>query len=89
MSEKIKAPRKIGAKLGQEQLSYSWHGKKLSGQILPVQMLPWHLESVKDGPRSLPLKFGQNRVSISWDIADIEFVVVLLRMGWVEAEVGN
>ena len=30
------------------------------------------------------LMFGQNRVSNSWDIADIKFVVVLLRVGeWV------
>ena len=26
-------------------------------------------------PRNLPLKFGQNRVTNSWDIADIEFLV--------------
>ena len=47
-SEKIKAPKnwvKIGSKLGQEQLSYSWYEKKLSAQILPVQMSRWHLES--------------------------------------------
>ena len=37
-------------------------------------MSPWQLESAQDGPRNLPLKFGQNRVSNSWDIADIEFV---------------
>ena len=30
---------------------------------------------VKDGPRNLRLKFGQNRVSKSRDIADIEFLV--------------
>ena len=27
-------------------------------------------------PRNLPLKFGQNQVSNSWDIANIEFLVV-------------
>ena len=32
------------------------------------------MEYVQDGPRNLPLKFGQNRVSNSWDIADIEFL---------------
>ena len=37
-------------------------------------MSPWQLESVQGGPRNLPLKFGQNRVNNSWDIADIEFV---------------
>ena len=39
-------------------------------------MSPWKLESVHDGPRNLPFKFVQNRVGNSWDIADIEFVVV-------------
>ena len=37
-------------------------------------MSPWQFESVLDVPRNLPLKFHQNRVSNSWDIADIEFV---------------
>ena len=32
--------------------------------------------SVLDVPRNLPLKFGQNRVNNSLDIADIEFVRV-------------
>ena len=41
---------------------------------LPGQMSPWQLESVQDIPWILFLKFGQNRVSSSWDIADIEFV---------------
>ena len=45
------------------------------GQMFPGQMSLWHMESVKDGPRNLPLKFGKNQVSNSWDIADIEFVV--------------
>ena len=43
------------------------------GQMLPGQMSLWKLVSVRDGPRNLPLKFGQNRVNSSWDIADIEF----------------
>ena len=47
------------------------------GQMLPEQMSSWQLTIVKDGPRSLPLKFGQNRVSNSWDIADVEFTVVV------------
>ena len=41
-------------------------------------MSPWQLEYVLNVPRNLPLKFHQNRVSNSWDIADIEFVWV----GW-------
>ena len=48
----------------------------LQGQMLPGQMSPWQLGSVKDGPRNLPLKFGQNQASNSWDIADIEFLMV-------------
>ena len=32
------------------------------------------VKSVQNGLINLPLKFGQNRVSNSWDIADIEFV---------------
>ena len=43
-------------------------------QMLPWQMLPWQLKSVPDSPRNLPLKFGQNRVTNSWDITDIEFM---------------
>ena len=30
------------------------------------------LASVTDGPRNLPLKFGQNWVKNCWDIADVE-----------------
>ena len=41
--------------------------------MLRGQMSPWQLGSVKDGPKNLPLKFGQNRASNSWDIAYIEF----------------
>ena len=47
-----------------------------SGQTLPRQMSQWQLGSVKDGQRKLTLKFGQNQACNSWDIADIEFVVV-------------
>jgi len=36
------------------------------------QMLPWQLESGQDGPRNLPLKFGQNQVNNSWDILDMD-----------------
>ena len=41
--------------------------------MLPGQMLPKQLESVLEDPRSLQFKFGQNRASNSWDIADFEF----------------
>ena len=44
--------------------------------MLPGQMSPLQSESVQDGPRNLPLKFGQNRVSNSSDIGGIEFAVV-------------
>ena len=40
--------------------------------MLPVQMSPWQLASVKDGPTNLPLKFGQNGVSNSWDIPHMD-----------------
>ena len=32
----------------------------------------WQLEYVVDVPSNLPLKFGQNGVSNSWDIADMD-----------------
>ena len=44
--------------------------------MLPGQMLVWQLESLQEGPRNLPLKFGRNPASNSWDIGDIEFVWV-------------
>ena len=40
-------------------------GQMSPGHMLPGQMSPRQLLSVKDGPRNLPLKFGQNRVSNS------------------------
>ena len=46
----------------------------LEGQMLPGQMSPWQLESVLDVTRTPCLKFHQNRVSNSWDIANIEFL---------------
>ena len=39
--------------------------------MLHEQMLPWQLESVLDVPRNLPVKFHQNQVSNSWDIAKL------------------
>ena len=40
-----------------------------------------YLEYILDVPRKLPLKFYQNRASNSWDIADIEFAVVVVGGG--------
>ena len=45
-------------------------------QLLPGQMSQWQCKSVQNGPRNLPLKFGSNRASNSWDITDMEFVWV-------------
>ena len=44
--------------------------------MLLGQLSPCHLECVEEGPRNLPLKFGQNRVSNSSDVVDIECLVV-------------
>ena len=45
-------------------------GQMLPGHImLPGQMSPRQLASVKDGPRNLPLRFGQNQVSNSLEQA--------------------
>ena len=72
---------KVWSKSCQWQLRYSWYGQMSQGQMLPEQMSLWHLEYVKKGPRNQPLKFGQNRASNSWDIADIKFAMV--GGGWV------
>ena len=53
----------------------------LPRQILPGQMSSWQLESVLNVHRNLLLKFHQNWVSNSWDIADFEFLWVV--GGWV------
>ena len=60
--------------MGQFQLRYSWYGQKLPGQMLHEQMLPWQLESVLDVPKNQTLKFHQNRVSKSCDIANFKFL---------------
>ena len=65
---------KVSSKSGQLELRYSWYGDMLWGQMLPGQMSQWQFESVLDVHRNPPLKFHQNRISNSWDIADIEFV---------------
>ena len=53
---------KVWSKSGQWQLRYSWYG----------QMSLQQLEYVQKGPRNLPLIFGLNRASNSWDIADMD-----------------
>ena len=60
--KKIKTP----TKLGQEQLNYSWYEKKLSAQILPVQMSRWHLES-----KMVPESYLQSLVKIMSVSAEI------------------
>ena len=42
------------------------------GQMWPGQMSTWQLTSVKEGSRNVPLKFGQNQVSNSWDITNMD-----------------
>ena len=44
----------------------------LPGQMLLWRMLPRQFASVKDGSRNPPSKFGQNRVSKSWDIPNMD-----------------
>ena len=63
---------KVWSKSCQWQLRYSWYGQMSQGQMLPEQMSLWHLEYVKKGPRNLHLKFGHNRASKSWYIADMD-----------------
>ena len=73
---------KVWWKSGQWQLRYSWYGQMLPGQMLHGQSSIWQLSeivksewvitSVKDVPRKQTLKFDQNRVSNSWDIADMD-----------------
>ena len=45
------------------------------GHIFPEQMTLRGLVSVKDGPTSLPLKFGQNKVSNRGFVVDVVIVV--------------
>ena len=49
-------PQKIGSKLGQQQLSYSWHGIKLSGQILFGQnrVISWDIPGQMSPGQILP-----------------------------------
>ena len=51
--------------------AYLWSKSPVTAEIFPMllrQMSLWQLDSVLDFPRNLCLKFGQNRVSNSWDI---------------------
>ena len=59
--------------------------------MLPGQMSLWQFESVLDVPRNLALKFHQNRISNSRDIAwvcvggvVVECAKIMLGWGWVE-----
>ena len=36
------------------------YGQIMTGHMLPEQMSPLQMASVKEGPRNLPLTFGQN-----------------------------
>ena len=56
----------------QNQVSNSWYGQMSPGQMFHGQLSPWQLESVLKVPRNLHSKIHQNRVSNSWDIANIE-----------------
>ena len=58
-------------------------GQMLPGQMLPAQMLLRQLKSVQDSPLNLPLKFGQNGVSNSRDMMEIEFLWWVGGGGWV------
>ena len=60
--EKLTSPKK---KLHPKVLRENNQGYKTRANVTK-QSCP-----VKDGPRNLPLKFGQNRMSSSWDVADI------------------
>ena len=46
--------------------------------MMSGQISPWQLASSKEGPSNLPVKFGQNWVSNSWDIVGVEFPVVVV-----------
>ena len=48
----------------------------LPGQMMPGQMSPWQIEFVLDDHKNLKLKFGHNWVSNSWEITDLDFLVV-------------
>ena len=62
-------------KVWSKQASYRWDIHDMDKCCLDEYCLDkchQQLAYVADGPRSLPLKFGQNRVSNSWDIPDMD-----------------
>ena len=67
----------IWSKSGQLQLRYFYYGQMSPGQMFYGQSFTVAFGNIQDGPRNLPLKFGQKRVSNSWDIVNIEFF-----LGW-------
>ena len=100
--KKLFGPRNILVKRSVAQKEI--FAQKIYGpQKIGSQMFgsPWQLAFAKDGPSHLPLKFSQNQVSNSWDIADIEFVWVgvckvifksnqiKIMLGWVELVFNN
>ena len=71
--EKWGPPTKISAqevwtKLGQLQLMCP----NVARTYVAWPISSWWLASVKDGPRNLPLKLGQNLFSKSWDIPNMD-----------------
>ena len=57
--------------------------------MLPGQMSLWGLASVKNGLRNLPLKFGPNQATNSWDIDFFGWVAGgWVGGGWVAGEIG-
>ena len=68
----------------QYQMRYTWYG-----QISPWQMSPWQFKSVQDGPRNLPLKFGPNWATNSWDIYCSGWVGGLCVVGCAAYESGG
>ena len=44
----------------------------ISTQMMSDKIPPWQLASVLKGPKWIPVKLGQNQVSYSWDIADMD-----------------
>ena len=71
---------KVWSESSQLELRYCWYGQMSPGEMFPGQMSPWQLKSVLEVFKYLLLKFGQNRVSNSWDIRwGFLFLLLLLR----------
>ena len=73
-SEKLLGKKKMGSKyfwwVPKAEIMPEW--TNVAWTYFPEQMAPWQLASVKEGPRNQPLKFGQNWVSSSWDILNMD-----------------